>query len=71
MIERLLGRHVLELGARAAAERAAGTGEHERVDLRGLAPLQALEERRVLAVDREDPAAPAPARDESELPGGD
>ena len=71
MRERLLGRDVLELGARAAAERAAGTGEDERVDLLRLAPLEALEERRVLAVDRQDPAAAPLPRGEGELAGGD
>ena len=71
MCERLLGRDVLELGARAAAERAARAGEHERVDLLRLASLEALEERRVLAVDRQDPAAAPLARGERELSGGD
>ncbi len=71
MCERLLGRDVLELGARAAAERAARAGEDERVDLLRLASLEALEERRVLAVDGQDPpAAPLCAR-ERELAGGD
>ena len=71
MRERLLGRDVLELGARAAAERAAGAGEDERVDLLRLASLEALEERRVLAVDGQDPAAAPLPRGESELAGGD
>ena len=57
--------------AGAAAERAAGSREHERVDLLRLASFEALEERRVLAVDGQDPAAAALARSESELPGGD
>ena len=61
MRERLLGRDVLELGARAAAERAAGAGEDEGVDLLRLASLEALEERGVLAVDGQDPPAD-PAR---------
>ena len=71
MRERLLGRDVLELGPRAAAERPAGTGEHERVDLLRLAPFETLEERRMLAVDREDPSASPLARGEGELAGGD
>ena len=71
MRERLLGRDVLELVARAAAERPAGAGEHERVDLLAARALEALEERRVLAVDREDPSAAALARGERELAGGD
>ena len=71
MCERLLGRDVLELGALAAAERSARACEHERVDLLRLAALQALEECRVLAVDREDPAAPPFAGGERQLTGGD
>ena len=45
MCERLLGRHVLELGARSAAKRTARTGDYERVDLLRFAPLEALEKR--------------------------
>jgi hypothetical protein len=71
MCERLLGRHVLELGARATAEGASRAGEHEGVDLLRLASLEALEERGVLAVDRQDPAPPPLACGESELSGGD
>ena len=71
MRERLRRRHVLELGARAAAERPAGGGEHERVDGRRVAALEALVERRVLAVDGQQQApAPLPRR-ERELAGGD
>ena len=55
--ERLLDRHVLELGARAAAERAARGGQHELVD--GARPLagQQLVQRRVLGVDRDERGA--------------
>ena len=68
MRERLLGRDVGELVARAAAERAAARGQD---DALRLAELRALEERRVLAVDR-DQLAPAPLlRRERELAGGD
>ena len=68
MRERLLGRDVGELVARAAAERAAARGQDEALRL---AELRALEERRVLAVDR-DQLAPAPLlRRERELAGGD
>ena len=49
--QRLLRRHLRELVARAAAERPAGRGEHERVDRLGLAALEALEDGGVLAVD--------------------
>ena len=48
----------------AAAERAAGGGQHQGFDLVGRAVLEALEERRVLAVDREQPpSAPLPRRE--------
>jgi len=71
MCERLLGRDVLELEARAAAEGTAGTGENERVDLFRLTSLEALEKRRVLTVDRQDPPAASLTRGERELPGCD
>src|SRR5262249_49184693 len=48
-----------ELVAGAAAERAAARGDDEAVDLLSLAPLQALERGRVLAVNGEEPAAAA------------
>src|SRR5581483_10931260 len=69
--ERLLGCDVLEFLTRAAAKRAAGGGEDERVDLLRRAPFEALEGGAVLAVDGEQPAAaPLPGR-EGELTGGD
>src|SRR5262249_24870668 len=68
--EGVRGRHVFEVGARAAAEWAAGAGQYEGVDLFGLASLETLEQRRVLAVHGKDPAATALARGESELSGG-
>src|SRR4051812_11544451 len=57
MCEGLVRRHAAEVVARAAAERAAGPGEHEARDLVGRRALQALVEGRVLAVDRKDAAA--------------
>ena len=57
--------------ARAAAERAAGRGQHERRDGVGSTSLEALEERRVLAVDRQQQAAPPPLGGDGELAGGD
>ena len=71
MRERVLRRHRRQLVAHAAPERAAGAGEHERVDLLRRPSLEALEERGVLAVDREDAPAAAPLRLECELAGGD
>ena len=52
--ERLLDRHVLELGARAAAERAARGGEHELVHRARPLGAQQLVQRRVLGVDGDD-----------------
>ena len=69
--ERLLDRDVLELGARAAAERAAGRGQHERVDGLRCAAFEALEGGAVLAVDgQQQPSAPLP-RAQRELAGRD
>jgi hypothetical protein len=67
MFECLIRGHALELGARATAEGAARAGEHDRVHLLGVASLEALEDRGVLAVDGQDPAASTLARRESEL----
>src|SRR5436853_6140236 len=67
MLERLLWGHRRQLVACAAAERTAGAGEHERVDLFRLATLETLEERRMLAVDRQDATAAASLRCEREL----
>ena len=69
MSECLLGRDVLEFGPCAASERAARPRHDERVDLLRLAPFEALEERGVLAVDRQDPPSPTFARGECELAG--
>ena len=53
------------------SERPSGGGEDQRVDLLGGAALQALEERRMLAVDRkQEPSTPFPRR-ECEVSGGD
>src|SRR5581483_9351667 len=52
---------------RPAAERPAGAGEDERGDLLRRPSLKALEERRVLAVDRQDAAAAATLRVERQL----
>ena len=71
MPERLLRRHVGELLPRAAAERPAGRGQDERVELLRAAPLEALEERRVLAVHRQEEPSPALACRQRELAGGD
>ena len=62
------GVDVRELVARPSAERAAARRQHEAL---GLAELGALEERRVLAVDRDQLAPAARARLERELAGGD
>ena len=59
-----VGRDVGELVARAAAERAAARGEDDRLRLAG---ERALEERRVLAVDRDQRSSAALARGEREL----
>ena len=58
--ERLVGRHVAELVTGAAAERAAGGGQHERVNRFGRAPLEALVGGRMLAVHGQQTAAAAP-----------
>ncbi len=58
MGERLLGCHVLQLVARAAAKRATRGGEDERVDRFRRAALEALKGGRVLAVDRDQPTSP-------------
>ena len=52
--ERLLDGDVLELGARAPAERPAGRGQHELVDRPGALAGEELVQRRVLGVDRDD-----------------
>ena len=71
MRERLVRRDVAELVAGAAAERPAGAGQHEARDLVGRGAGEALEERRVLAVHRKDPAAAARRRGEREVAAGD
>ena len=71
MGERLLRGHVRELVARAAAERPAGRGEDEACDASPVTSLEALVERRVLAVDRQEQASPTLLRGEGELAGGD
>ena len=67
--QRLLDGDVRQLRARAAAERAARGRDHERVHLLRLPPLEALQRRRVLAVDREQRAAAAGARRSRERAG--
>ena len=53
------------------SERPAGRGEHDRFDrVRGV-PVEALEERRVLAVDRQQRASSPLPRRECEVAGGD
>src|SRR5580765_7361920 len=69
--ERLLRSDVLELGACATAERPARTCENKRVDLLGAAALEALKERGVLAVDRQDPPSAPLLRGERETARGD
>ena len=71
MCERLLGSNVLELGAAAPAERSAGAGDDERLDLLRRAPLEALEECLMLEVHRQDPASTPLARREGQLSGSD
>jgi hypothetical protein len=56
VVERLLGRYLRELGTRAAAERPARGREHEALHRLRRAPLEALEERRMLAVDGKEPS---------------
>src|SRR5207244_7165241 len=69
--ERLPDAHVRELVARAAAERPARRGEHDRVDGLAATPFEALEDGGVLAVERKQEApAPLPGR-ERELAGSD
>ena len=51
VLERVLDADVLELGARAAAERAAGGGDHEPVDGAGRLARDQLVQRGVLGVD--------------------
>ena len=69
--ERVGAGHVRQLLARSAAKRAARGCEDDRVDRLEVAPLQALEDRGVLAVDREEkPSTPLP-RCERELAGRD
>ena len=69
--ERIVRRDIRELVARAAAERAAGRGQHQRVDGFGRAALEALEDGRVLAVHREQSAAAAAVRRGRQVAGGD
>ncbi len=53
------------------SERPSGGGENQRVDRLGGVALQALEDRRMLAVDRkQEPSTPSP-RSECKVPGGD
>src|SRR5690242_17317539 len=68
MSERIGRRHIRQLVTRAAAEWAAARGEDDRLRLAG---ERALEERGVLAVDRDQRPSPALPRAERELPGGD
>ena len=69
--ERLLGCHIGQLVTRPAAERAAGARQDEARDLVGRRALQALVERGVLAVDRQDAPAAALLRGERKLARGD
>src|SRR5439155_6953971 len=63
MRQRICACDLGELVATAAAERAAGSRQDERVDRLRQAVLKALEERRVLAVDgQEQPSTPLPRR---------
>ncbi len=71
MCERFGDGHLLELGPGASAERATGGCEDEGLDRLGLATLEALEERRVLAVDRKQQSAAAAMGRDGELAGGD
>src|SRR5207302_6569448 len=68
---RLLRSHADELVAGAAAERPARAGEDERVHLLCTATFEALVERRVLAVHRQESAGTARASGERELSRGD
>ena len=64
-------RDVLELVSRAAAERAAGGSEDDRVDGVARASLEALEDGAVLGVDRQQQASSPLLRAQRELAGGD
>ncbi len=69
--ERVLDADVSQIGPGAAAERPARGGQHERVDRLRLAPLEALEERRVLGVDRQQQASSPLPRLQRQGAGGD
>ena len=69
--ERFLRGDVLELVARAAAERAARRGQDERVYLFRGSAFEALERGGVLAVDRQQPPSAPLASGEREVTGGD
>ena len=71
MGERLLRGHVRELVAGAAAERPAGCGQNEARDACAVAPLEALVERRVLAVHGQEQPSPTLVRGDGELAGRD
>ena len=69
--ERLLRRDALELGPRAAAERAPRGRQDEPDDAVRRSTREALVERRVLAVDRDDRSAPPLPRAHRQLARGD
>ena len=67
MCESLLRAHIRELVTLAAAERAAGARQDEARDLVGRPAFEALVDRRMLAVDRQDPPAAPLLRRECKL----
>ncbi len=69
MCKSLRGENAGELVTGASAERAPGAREHEACDLVGRGALQALKDRRMLAVDGQDPAAAAVPGGEGEVAG--
>ncbi len=71
MLQRRVDRRALEPVARPCAERATRRGQDESPHLRSVAPSDALQDGRVLAVDRNDLAAPLPGSVVRELPGYD
>ena len=71
MRERLLGGDVGQLGARAPAERPSRGRQDDAGDGLRIAPLEALVERRVLAVDREELASAAAPGGHRQLAAGD
>ena len=69
MLEGVGGRHLRELFQRPVAKRPARSGEHEAAHVGGAVAFEALEDRVVLAVHRQQPAAAGPGRRHHQLAG--